>query len=143
MKGLILYLCIALNSSALQPMRIQIDNIRSIKGSIRIAVYNTAAGFLQDEHIIFRKSVAATEVNGNTLEMDLKELPEGVYAVAVYHDLNNNGQIDKNMMGIPTEPYAFSNGAGGKWKAPVFSEAAIKLSDKTRLQLKLKYWKEY
>jgi uncharacterized protein (DUF2141 family) len=32
--------------------------------------------------------------------------------VSVYQDSNNNGQLDKNIFGIPKEKYGFSNNAG-------------------------------
>jgi uncharacterized protein (DUF2141 family) len=36
-------------------------------------------------------------------------LPAGDYAVVVFHDANDNGVIDHNILGIPTEQLGFSN----------------------------------
>jgi uncharacterized protein (DUF2141 family) len=37
------------------------------------------------------------------------ELPSGACAVAVVHDENGNGRLDKNSLGIPTEGYDVPN----------------------------------
>ena len=57
----------------------------------------------------------------------LRDLPAGDYAFAVFHDANSNGKLDKNMLGMPTEDYAFSNNALGKMGPPSFEQARISL----------------
>lgn len=39
----------------------------------------------------------------------LHDIPAGEYALMVYYDENDNLEIDKNFIGIPTEPLGFSN----------------------------------
>ncbi|NCA83736.1 MAG: DUF2141 domain-containing protein, partial [Opitutae bacterium] len=51
-------------------------------------------------------------------------LAAGSYAVLVFHDVNGNGELDQNFMGIPREPLGFSSRYWGKG-APVFSAAAV------------------
>ena len=55
-----------------------------------------------------------------TLRVSITDLPFGTYALAIYQDVNSNGKIDKNLIGIPTEPYAFSNNYKPTIKAPAF-----------------------
>ena len=38
------------------------------------------------------------------------DLPFGDYALAAYQDNNGNGKLDKNKLGYPKEPFAFSRG---------------------------------
>jgi len=59
--------------------------------------------------------------------MRFLDLPEGEYAIAVYHDANGNGKMDSNLMGIPTEDYAFSNNAVGKMGPPSYDQAKFAL----------------
>jgi uncharacterized protein (DUF2141 family) len=49
-------------------------------------------------------------------------LAPGEWAVAVSQDLNNNDKLDKNFLGIPTEPFAFSNNVKPRLSAPRFEE---------------------
>ena len=41
------------------------------------------------------------------------ELKPGAYAVITFHDENDNGKLDENASGLPTEGYGFSNDAEG------------------------------
>ncbi len=40
----------------------------------------------------------------------IADLPYGAYAVVVLHDRNDNGEVDHNLFGLPTEALGFSNG---------------------------------
>lgn len=57
-----------------------------------------------------------------------KDLPEGEYAVSLFVDENGNGKLDSNAIGIPIEPYAFSNDASGAFGPPTFEQAKFVVS---------------
>jgi uncharacterized protein (DUF2141 family) len=52
-------------------------------------------------------------------------VPAGQHAIKVFHDVNANGKLDTNWMGIPNEPYGFGNDARGKFGPPSFEESAV------------------
>jgi len=52
-------------------------------------------------------------------------VPPGQYAVRLFHDVNGNGQFDTNPFGIPTEPFAFSNNARGRFGPATWEEAVF------------------
>jgi uncharacterized protein (DUF2141 family) len=54
-------------------------------------------------------------------------LTPGAYAVIIFHDENDNGKLDKNPLGMPTEAYAISNNARSFLSAPHFKDAAVVL----------------
>ena len=39
-----------------------------------------------------------------------RDVPHGTYAVFLFHDENDNGTVDHNLLGIPSEPLGFSGG---------------------------------
>ncbi len=57
-----------------------------------------------------------------------RDVPAGALAVAVYQDLNGNGQLDRNALGVPTEPYGFSNDVG-RLAPPTFAGARVRVSE--------------
>ena len=64
----------------------------------------------------------------------LSDIPEGTYAIAVFLDDNKNGFLDKNFIGIPQEPIAFSRGYEPKGP-PHFKQAEFTLHpDKTHIE---------
>ncbi len=53
----------------------------------------------------------------------------GNYALALFHDMNSNGKMDKNMLGIPKEPYGFSNDFRPKFSVPKFSDCQFSVGE--------------
>jgi len=92
-------------------------------GSVFVALYDTEADFLNKEYVGVSKYLddASLTFNFDTLYVGRR------YAVAVFHDQNNNKKMDKNMFGIPSEPYAFGNNSMGFMGPPTFFEASILL----------------
>jgi uncharacterized protein (DUF2141 family) len=56
------------------------------------------------------------------LACSFPELGPGTYAVSCFHDVNGNGSMDTNFLGIPSEPYGASNNARPKFRAPNWQE---------------------
>jgi uncharacterized protein (DUF2141 family) len=52
-----------------------------------------------------------------------ENIPHGEYAIKVYHDENDNDEIDSNFIGIPTEDYGFSNNASGSFGPASWDDA--------------------
>ncbi len=121
---------IALGAATLAPLAhageltVTISDIRSTKGTLSVAVVNTEAGWDSKE-----KPVAAQRISATGAEAVLRfEVPAGSYAVMVMHDENDNGKLDTNFMGIPTEGYGFSNNPQVMRRA-YFSEARFDVTD--------------
>ena len=103
-------------------LTIQVDDVKAAAGTIMVAVFNSEGSFLKAPA---KGGGAPATVNGTTVV--IKDLPEGEYAFALYHDANANGKMDKNLLGIPTEDYAFSNNALGKMGPPSYASAKFAL----------------
>jgi uncharacterized protein (DUF2141 family) len=61
-----------------------------------------------------------------TMEFRLTDIQPGRYAIAVYHDRNGNGRLDRSVIGFPQEPYGFSNDIG-RTSIPNFQAALIEV----------------
>ena len=66
------------------------------------------------------------------------KLPFGEYAITLFVDFNGNKKIDKNLLGIPKEPYGFSNNVIGNMSAPTFDQAKFVISGPTSQNIKLR-----
>lgn len=65
----------------------------------------------------------------------------GEYSIAVYHDWNSNDKLDTNILGIPNEPYGFSNNARSKWGPPKYEIAQFELNQsKKEMVIQVKKW---
>jgi uncharacterized protein (DUF2141 family) len=71
-------------------------------------------------------------------EVNFSGLSAGKYAVAIFHDKNKNGKLDKNMLGIPVESYGFSNNARETFSAPSFSSASVEIKKNVEISVTVK-----
>lgn len=59
------------------------------------------------------------------------DLSAGDYAIKAFHDVDGDGQMNKNPFGMPTEPYAFSNNAKGNMGPAPWGEARFAVAGAT------------
>ena len=128
-------LCLGATAAAAGDLTVEVSGITPDRGKVYIAVYDTPDAF----PISGRQRVRQVlEVQDRHLTVHFKDLPPGQYAAAAFQDLNGNGKLDKNFLGIPKEPYGFSQQARGSIGPPKFADAAITLDPDgvTRIALK-------
>jgi uncharacterized protein (DUF2141 family) len=102
------------------------------------AVFTNADGFPKVE---FASSTTRHDSDGQATELQLELLlpKQGRAAIAVFQDLDANGVLTKNALGLPVEPYGFSRNARGTFGPPKFNAAALELSNLTeKLEVKVR-----
>lgn len=104
--------------------RLYIEGINELKGEIRIAMFDSKEKYTKDPiHAI------VLPVDSTTIIWTQEMLPFGEYAIAVYHDKNENGKIDTNLLGIPKEDYGFSNNARGRFGPASWQDSKFIVED--------------
>lgn len=93
-------------------------------GKVYAALFNRAEDFLKTDRAIASTIVAPG--NGSA-SFVFSNLAPGAYAVSVYQDANGNGQLDRNLLGVPREPYGFSRDASALMGPPKFADAALEI----------------
>lgn len=73
---------------------------------VRIALYSSQENYKSRKYTKAIK-IVKDKVAGDTLWFTFHGIKAGDYMVAAYQDLNGDGKINFNFLGIPTEPYAF------------------------------------
>ena len=105
-------------------LTVEIHGLESDEGSVAVALFDSATSFEQRTAAV---ALGTVEPGDGHATWSVADLPAGIYAVAVYHDLNDNGELDRTTLGPPSEPYGFSNDARGTFGPPKFNNAAIEL----------------
>jgi uncharacterized protein (DUF2141 family) len=116
---------LSMNPAATSTLTVEITNIKSTGGHLRVALYKPTNEFgsaKPDYH-----KVHPVPVPGS-LRVAFN-VPPGTYALAIYHDLNSNGKLDKNLVGYPKEPFGFSNNYRPLLSAPKFHDCAFELTE--------------
>jgi uncharacterized protein (DUF2141 family) len=105
-------------------LTVNVEGIAQSQGSIMLGLFDEAT-YDGDGAV----NGANLKVEGDSVTVTFEGLEPGEYAVRLYHDVNDDGEMNTNPFGMPTEPFAFSNDAKGrfgpaKWEAAKFTLAA-------------------
>ena len=114
-------------------LTITINGFGSDNGKAMIALFNSEVDYSETGKNF--KSIAAN-ISDSKVEWIIEDLPFGEYAIKLYHDENGNNKMDRNMLGIPSEDYAFSNSASGSF-GPADYEDAKFIFDKAEQKHKI------
>ena len=113
-------------------IRVGVSQISQIKGTVKWALYDNEKAYEQRTPAVKSGSISVT---GESLTWEVTGLTPGPYALAIYHDVNNNGVLDLNFLGVPKEPYAFSGTSSSKWLPPSFDKAAVQVAKNTLIKI--------
>jgi len=64
-------------------------------------------------------------------------LPKGQYAVSLFYDYDSDGELDSNLIGIPTEAFGFSNQAKPRFGPPAWEAASFSLEENLTIEIGL------
>ncbi|MBT2558895.1 DUF2141 domain-containing protein [Hymenobacter sp. ISL-91] len=96
-----------------------VSALASESSAVKLYFYNVRETFLVPKGYAFMRVV---KPNGQRQVRLPVQLPAGEWAVVITQDLNNNDKVDKNLLGIPTEPFAFSNNVRPRLAPPAFDD---------------------
>jgi uncharacterized protein (DUF2141 family) len=118
-------------------LKIYAHGMRNSDGQVLCALFKGPKGFPEGESA---GQGDRSQVSGGKAICEFKNLEPGVYAAAVFHDEDGDGEMD-TVVGIPTEGFGFSNKAKpGMFGPPSFKQAAFRVSGgKRALSIKMLY----
>lgn len=102
---------------------VRLTDIEPIQGEIRIALYHSEEAYTNRGEA----TGLIVPVDGELLEVTFDNLEPGKILVLLFHDLDSNGQLDSNFLGIPSEPYASSTGKRGHFGPPAWKNGLVAL----------------
>ncbi len=112
-------------SSALAAdLTVNISTVKKTTGEILLAIYDSKDNFRKTEIIANRK----TAVKGEMV-FSFPDLAVGSYAVMVFHDVNGNGELDTNLLGMPAEPWGASLEGKSVFGAPGWTDTRFELPE--------------
>ncbi len=102
---------------------VTLTGIKDVKGSIQAGLFNS-----EDNYKGGGVRGATVDVKADTVIINFANLPDGDYAIKLFHDVDGNGKMNANLFGMPTEPFAFSNNAVGKMGPAKWKDAKFTVS---------------
>ena len=110
-------------------LTISILSLRDTEHDVYIAVSRKTDGF--PDKLDMAKAIVAKPTGKNSISVTVSDLPYGKYAVMVFQDMNGNKKLDKNFLGIPSEPFAFSNNYKPMFRAPRWEDCEFEYNAKS------------
>jgi uncharacterized protein (DUF2141 family) len=116
---------------------IEVAGFKNTRGTLNCRLFTKAADFPDGEGIVTLR----VTITGSNTSCSFSNIEPGTYAIAVVHDENGNGKLDKNFVGVPSEGYGVSNNKTYALSAPKWDESTFKLgaTESKALQIKLRY----
>lgn len=102
---------------------LSVTNLEDATGTLHCALFDRSDGF-PGEPKKARARVRSKPIDGRG-ECRFEGVQAGRYAVALWHDVDDDGQLDSNFLGIPQEPVGATNNATGSFGPPSFDDAAF------------------
>jgi uncharacterized protein (DUF2141 family) len=118
-----------------QEVTVVIRNIKTDKGTVRVALYNSGREFMKTAWRL--KSAPSKQ---GEMEFIFEDVPPGDYAMSVMHDSNDNGKLDTNRVGIPKEGFGFSHNAAAPFGPPPFEKARFTMPGENTLTITMMYY---
>jgi uncharacterized protein (DUF2141 family) len=139
---------------------VEIRGVKVKSGQIHAAVFANAADFAADLAVrakitqeggvstgIFTREnemprppleTASVPVNAKVVQIRFTDIPPGIYALALYQDVNDDGKLDTRMDGKPLEPWGLSNNPRLDGRDATWDEVKFELPPEgTRLIIEL------
>ena len=113
-------------------LTVTILGLKSNEGTVKVALYDKEKSYndIKDKSGGPLKAVAAKPEKSQAVAV-FENIPNGEYAIKLYHDSNANGKLDFNGF-LPAENYGFSNNAMGLFGPPDWNASKFKFDDKNQ-----------
>lgn len=123
-------------SAVRSTITVRVSTFRSLKGSLRCRLYSRPEGFPGKPPFDAQQSVP---VNAKTASCVFAGVSPGTYAVALFHDENDDGKLETNFLGIPREGVGVSNNKLRSLGPPRWEDAKFALQGDLVLDVTLHY----
>jgi uncharacterized protein (DUF2141 family) len=130
-------LALLLMAQTASPLRLELRGLRSNKGRVGCALFDSKKAFPSDEEKATAR--AWCDITERTATCDFGAVAPGTYAAVCFHDENGNTRLDTGLFGIPIEGIATSRDARGFMGPPKFDDAKFEHGGDSALKLTVRY----
>lgn len=120
-------------SQSSNSLTINFDITDKNTGQILFALYNSEENHMEETY-----KTSSAIIENNKAKIVVEGIKSGYYSFSYFHDLYSDGVLDTNLVGIPKEPYGFSNNEKGSFGPPSFEDCKIIIDKNTELNISIK-----
>lgn len=116
-------------------LKIHVVNIKQSTGYIMLAMHNSNKSYLNEKIRPFKR--IRIKAKAPEMFLEFENLSAGKYSITIFHDLNSNGKLDTYILGIPKEPYGFSQNPETKFSPPKFAVTLFSFNENHLIQIRM------
>lgn len=131
-----IFFLIGSNTFAQYTLKVKVHGIQNTNGQIELSIYNDPKVFPE---VGKTYKMVRIDPKGSEIIYEFTNLPAGDYAIATFHDENNDKECNTNLIGVPTEAFAFSNDFRPFLSAPDFSDCSFKVERNMEISIEMVY----
>jgi uncharacterized protein (DUF2141 family) len=105
-------------------LTVHYTGIETQEGAIMVALFDSEAAFNGGAPV----RVAMIPANAASVSTAFTGLAPGRYAIKSFHDIDGDNRMSTNPMGMPIEPFAFSNNARANMGPPTWADSVFEVS---------------
>ena len=135
----LLFLSVGGWAEELYNLTVSTSNLKNNKGIVQFSLYNKDGTIPDKTQSHYYKKLRVSIKNHKAI-VTFENLPKGRYAISLYHDENNNNQIDKGFL-LPKEGVGLSNYDKINFlNLPNFKSASFLLDSNKHIDIKTEYF---
>ncbi|MFT7559110.1 MAG: hypothetical protein ACI93R_001014 [Flavobacteriales bacterium] len=116
-------------------LKVVVNSLSNAEGKVYLRVWDSEKTWLKTQADMIRaeKVISADAQNSDRKLEHSFDLPAGEYAVAVFHDIDGDGELKTNFMGRPVEPIGNTARKQGRMGPPKYEDSVIVLGDELKI----------
>ncbi len=134
----VLFVVLALSLSAYGPaftkkrsLKLEIVELKDVsKSTLHIELLDASG-------VVFETRSIALAPHATRQTFSVRDVEQEEVAIRLFQDLDGDGELDKNALGMPTEPFGFSNDPVIRFGPPSTKEILIDLRNKTFTKIRM------
>jgi uncharacterized protein (DUF2141 family) len=112
-------------------IKVEIEGVNTQQSKIYVQLFNGEDNYLNGNAL----SATYIQAKAGLNLVFFTNVPVGEYVVRFYQDENNNGTLDTNLFGMPSEGYGFSNKAKPNYGPVAYQDALFTVTEDPSTQI--------
>ena len=111
-------------------IQLLVSGFNNTNGQLAIAIFNNSNSFASESETYMDSTLTVTD---DEMTILIEDINPGTYAISIFHDENENGELDVNWIGMPQEGFGFSNNPSIGFSAPTYDECNFTIEENQTL----------
>lgn len=114
-------------------LTVKVVGVEPGRGHVNVSLFEGPETYM-DQPLQQRRQPAG---DSESVEVSIEDLAPGNYAVSVFYDQDDDGEMDTRMFGIPKEPVGFSNDPRGRFGPPKWEDSQFTMDGDLQITVNL------